>query len=227
MEIHAVWSEEENEFHLFGFVEDISQRKKAEERQRSAEELYRTMAEKSFAGVYVVQNGRFVFINTNAAQYAGYTKEELLGQPSRAMIHPEDREHARQCAVEMIKGKRDIPYEFRVVTKQGEIRWIMEALTSINYQGKAAILGNSIDITEHKSIATERENIILQLQKALMEVKTLNGLLPICSSCKKIRNDEGYWEQLEVYIRDHSEAEFSHGICPDCARELYPDYFKE
>lgn len=64
-----------------------------------------------------------------------------------------------------------------------------------------------------------------ELQDALSKVKLLGGLLPICASCKKIRDDKGYWQQIEAYIRDHSEAEFSHGICPECARTLYPEYF--
>jgi two-component system, response regulator PdtaR len=62
-----------------------------------------------------------------------------------------------------------------------------------------------------------------ELEKALAEVKRLSGLLPICSSCKKIRDDQGYWQQVDVYVREHSEANFSHGICPECARKLYPD----
>jgi len=67
------------------------------------------------------------------------------------------------------------------------------------------------------------------LQKAFSEIKTLRGILPICSSCKKIRNDKGYWDVIEDYLREHSEAEFSHGICPECAKRLYPDLdiFKE
>ena len=63
----------------------------------------------------------------------------------------------------------------------------------------------------------------IELQKAFDEIKRLKGILPICSSCKKIRDDDGYWHQVESYIRNHSEAEFSHGICPDCMRKLYPD----
>lgn len=63
------------------------------------------------------------------------------------------------------------------------------------------------------------------LQQALDQVKLLSGLLPICSNCKKIRNDEGNWQEMTVYIRDHSEADFSHGICPDCMRKLYPDFY--
>ncbi len=66
-----------------------------------------------------------------------------------------------------------------------------------------------------------------ELQEALAKIKTLKGLLPICASCKKIRDDEGYWHQIEVYIRDHSEAEFSHGLCPDCSQKLYPNLYKD
>ena len=65
-----------------------------------------------------------------------------------------------------------------------------------------------------------------RLEKAISEVKTLSGLLPICASCKKIRDDKGYWNQIEIYIRNHSNAEFSHGICPDCAKKLYPELIK-
>ncbi|RME49425.1 MAG: response regulator [Caldilineae bacterium] len=73
----------------------------------------------------------------------------------------------------------------------------------------------------------ELRRLNAELQKALAEVKQLSGLLPICSSCKKIRDDEGYWHQVEVYIRDHTDADFSHGLCPDCAQKLYPDFFAE
>lgn len=73
----------------------------------------------------------------------------------------------------------------------------------------------------------EREKIIIKLEKSLEEVKILSGLIPICSSCKKIRDDNGYWNQIESYISSHSEAQFSHGICPDCARLLYPQVYKK
>lgn len=69
----------------------------------------------------------------------------------------------------------------------------------------------------------ERSEVIDQLQTTLSEVRTLKGLIPICASCKKIRDDKGYWKQIESYISEHSEAEFSHGICPECAKRLYPD----
>lgn len=82
------------------------------------------------------------------------------------------------------------------------------------------------DLTERLQTEQEHEQLIGKLQEALQKIKTLSGLLPICASCKKVRDDHGYWRQIEVYIRDHSEAEFSHGICPDCAQKLYPDLYQ-
>ncbi|MDA8434158.1 MAG: response regulator [Nitrospiraceae bacterium] len=81
------------------------------------------------------------------------------------------------------------------------------------------------EIEERKCVQQEREKLIEELREALTKVKTLSGLLPICASCKKIRDDTGYWNQIESYIRKHSQAEFSHGLCPECARKLYPHIF--
>jgi GAF domain-containing protein len=91
----------------------------------------------------------------------------------------------------------------------------------------AGAIANAQLFAERKQAEKEREKLIGDLQKTLSEVKTLKGIFPICASCKKIRDDKGYWNQVEVYIRDRSEAEFSHGICPDCMKKLYPDFYKE
>jgi hypothetical protein len=77
------------------------------------------------------------------------------------------------------------------------------------------------DISERRRAGEERERMIDELKEALANVKTLRGLIPICASCKKIRDDKGFWSQVEVYVRDRSEAEFSHGMCPDCIKRLY------
>ncbi len=92
------------------------------------------------------------------------------------------------------------------------------------FEGIAASIGVAL---MRKQAEEERERLIAELQKALSEVKTLSGLLPICASCKSIRDDKGYWKQIESYIKDHSEAEFSHGICPDCIKKLYPEFDKK
>lgn len=72
------------------------------------------------------------------------------------------------------------------------------------------------DITERKKLEQEREDLIKKLEESLREIKTLSGMLPICASCKKIRDDKGYWNSVEDYIRQHSDANFTHGICPEC-----------
>jgi DNA repair exonuclease SbcCD ATPase subunit len=83
------------------------------------------------------------------------------------------------------------------------------------------------NISERKQHEKERDALIDNLKKSLTKVRKLSGLLPICASCKKIRDDKGYWNQIEAYIRDHSEAEFSHGICPECSEKLYPENHRE
>ena len=83
------------------------------------------------------------------------------------------------------------------------------------------------EIEERKRTEAEKEQLIIHLQKAMQEVKVLSGFLPICASCKKIRDDSGYWSQIEEYISKHSSALFSHGICPDCVKKLYPDFHEE
>jgi hypothetical protein len=82
------------------------------------------------------------------------------------------------------------------------------------------------DIAKRVQAEKEREKLIHELEDALARVKTLSGFLPICANCKKIRDDQGEWHELEVYVRDHSNADFSHGICPECAEKLYPGFFK-
>jgi len=129
---------------------------------KESEELYRTISQKSLAGIYVVQDGRFCNANDNASSYAGYATQELIGMKSDGIIHPEDRDHVKKNAREMLRGVHSIPHTFRIITKQGQIRWIMETVSSITYGGRPAILGNSMDITELKTAETrlrESENL--------------------------------------------------------------------
>ena len=83
------------------------------------------------------------------------------------------------------------------------------------------------EIEERKRTEAEKEQLIVQLQKVMQDVKVLSGFLPICASCKKIRDDTGYWRQIEEYISEHSNALFSHGLCPECSRKLYPEFHDE
>ena len=113
----------------------------------------------------------------------------------------------KRVADELQKTKEHL--ETRVLTRTADLAQAVEALRA--------------EVLERKQAEEERERLIAELRDALASVKTLSGMLPICASCKKIRNDKGYWDQLEKYISAHTDAIFSHGICPDCAHRLYPD----
>jgi PAS domain S-box-containing protein len=146
-------------------------------------------------------------------------KEELLGS-NLTDIMPKDvairsMELIRKCLDD--KVLRIMEYELQVPAgiKYFESRCIPFDESSVYCLVR--------DVTEQKQLEKEKETLIKDLQDALGQVKTLKGLLPICSACKKIRDDQGYWKQIEVFISSHSEAEFTHGICPECAKKLYPD----
>jgi CheY-like chemotaxis protein len=137
--------------------------------------------------------------------------------------------------------KESLSFPVIVITSYGDQRVAVEAMKAgaLDYVVKSeATLADMPHIAERglrewghiisrKRAEEEREKLIQKLQAALAKVKTLGGLLPICSSCKKIRDDKGYWNQIEGYIRDHSEAEFSHSLCPECAKKLYPNFYEK
>ncbi len=115
--------------------------------------------------------------------------------------------------------------EYRIIKPGGDIAYV-HSTSEILSDGKGdpvRIIGTLQDITERKRAEELREKLIADLQKAANEIKTLSGFIPICASCKKIRDDKGYWEQIETYIMEHSDAEFSHGLCPECSKKLYPE----
>lgn len=111
--------------------------------------------------------------------------------------------------------------QFRV--RDGSILTVLYSGDLIDINGEPHILSSVDDITGRKQAEVERERLIADLQSALTRVRQLSGLLPICASCKRIRDDQGYWNQIEVYISEHSDADFSHGLCPECVAKLYPD----
>jgi diguanylate cyclase (GGDEF)-like protein/PAS domain S-box-containing protein len=151
---------------------------------RASEELYRTMAEKSFAGVYVVQDGKFCFLNSNAVAYSGYSVEELLKKDTMSIVHAEDKEQLKMNAAEMVRGNRTFPYEFRIITKDGQTRWIMETVTSIVWEGKRAILGNSMDITERKKM--EEGLITLSITDLLTGLYNRRGFIMFAEQQMKL-----------------------------------------
>jgi len=142
------------------------------------------------------------------------------------IVHPDDRSLIVK-QTELALQSDDNPYnvEYRVIMPDKSERFLHEeALIERDEIGNPTkITGIIHDITERKIAEIERENLIEKLQNALENVKTLRGLLPICMHCKKIRDSKGYWKQLESFIRENSEADFSHSVCRECAKKYYPD----
>jgi diguanylate cyclase (GGDEF)-like protein/PAS domain S-box-containing protein len=138
------------------------------ERVERANILYRTVADSSYTGIYIVQDGKFRYLNRNVARHAGYAATQMIGMDSPTVIHPDDREQAGKNAVSMLKGELTTPYEFRIMGKDGQIRYIMETVTPIKYQGKRAVLGNVVDITarqqSEEALDRYREQIKLILE---------------------------------------------------------------
>jgi len=131
-----------------GITRDLTER-------RRDERLYEAVAERSFAGIYVIRKGKFLYINARAAGYTDHTPEELMGKDPMSIVHPDDRETLKKNAREMLKGERTSFYEYRMVTKAGDIRWIIETVTPIVFEGEPATLGSSMDITDRKRIEEE------------------------------------------------------------------------
>lgn len=207
--------------------------KLSEERLR--EERDRAQGYLDVAGVMLLVIGldqKVRLINKKGCEVLGYDEKEIVGKNWVDHFLPEHaREDVKAVFSKIISGEIE-PFEYfenDVLTKMGEKRTIAwhNAVIKDGTGKIIATLSSGEDITERKRAEEEREKIIRELKEALTKVKTLSGMLPICASCKKIRDDKGYWTQIEAYIRDHSEAEFSHGICPECMKRLYPDSDEE
>jgi PAS domain S-box-containing protein len=171
--------------------------------------------------------GMIRFANPAFCKMFEYSPEEIIGEDA-ANLFTTKTIRLFSDVMALIDLSQNNTGEFAVENKDGGIH-IVEVTASNVTSSSGKLVGRMasfIDITQKKEIETERESLISKLQDALDRIKTLRGIIPICASCKKIRDDQGYWNQIESYIKDHSEADFSHGICPDCAKRLYPDFYK-
>lgn len=180
------------------------------------------------AGIVIVnKEGSIVFLNAEAERMFGYESDEVVSQlveillPERfRTIHPVLRKHFVEKP-----SRREMGFERNLwaCRKDGTEFPIEVGLGYVRSSGNIFVSAVVVDITRRKTVESEREVLISELKTALEKVKQLGGMLPICASCKKIRDDNGYWNQIESYIRDHSEVEFSHSICPECVKKLYPE----
>ena len=141
------------------------------------------------------------------------------------MIAEEYRDAFEQVTDRVFNGE-SARMEFEIDGLKGRRLWLeTHAVPLYDERNEVvSLLAITRDITEKKILECQKDKLITSLKEALGKVRTLSGFLPICSSCKKVRDDKGYWNQIEAYIRDHSEAEFTHSMCPDCVKRFYPHY---
>jgi len=170
-------------------------------------------------------DGFFRQLNPAWEKTLGWNEEEFLSKPWTEFVHPDDRQVTLSATAQLVEGQPVYSFENRLQCKDGTYRWL--SWNSFPLPNRERIFSVTRDVTSRRQIEEEKEEILSELRNTLAQVKKLSGLLPICASCKKIRNDSGYWQQVEVYVREHSEAEFSHSICPECARKLYPEFYED
>jgi PAS domain S-box-containing protein len=159
-------------------------------------------------------NGYFKRLNPAWERTLGYTRAELMSRPFIEFVHPDDRERTLRQNAEVRAGGRALLFENRYLCKDGSYRWFR--WNAAPDSGDKVIYSVARDVTEEKRAEEERERLVRELQSALAEVNTLREILPICSYCRKIRDDANYWHTVENYISEHTSTRFSHSICPSC-----------
>jgi PAS domain S-box-containing protein len=210
-----------------GIGRDITERKRMEETLRETADKFRFVFENAYDGLSVFEetpdrkHRRLIDCNKRYAEMAGRSREELLQIGSTMNIAKPLSEDYHESNVhdDVVFGGL-----YSWIRPDGKDNVIEYTAVPIKVQGKMITIGIDRDITERKRSEKEREQLIKKLQAALSDVKTLSGLVPICANCKQIRDDKGFWTQVESYIQERSQARFSHGICPDCMRKLYPNF---
>ncbi len=203
-------------------VRDITGRRRMEDKLR---QLSMAVAQSPASVVITDPAGNIEYANSKFIQVTGYTPAEILGKNPRVLKSGEQNPETYRELWQTIAAGKEWRGEFHNKKKNGELYWESASISPI--RDLAGHITHYVavkeDITTRKLAEAEREQLIQDLQSALASVKSLSGLLPICSGCKKIRDDKGYWNQVESYIQKHTQATFSHGMCPDCIRKFYPE----
>lgn len=167
-------------------------------------------------------SGHFRRLNPAWERALGFSREEMMSRPFIEFVHPDDRERTLAQNTEVRAGGQALGFENRYVHRDGSVRWL-------HWNARADGEGLEIysvarDVTAQKQAADEREELVRRLQSALDEVRTLRSILPICSYCRKIRDDEDAWHSVEAYVAQHTDTRFSHGICPGCLERVVEEW---
>jgi PAS domain S-box-containing protein len=170
-------------------------------------------------------NGYFKRLNPSWERTLGFTRDELMSRPFIEFVHPDDRERTLAQNAEVRRGGQAKGFENRYLCKNGSFRWFLWNATP---RSEAKVIYSvARDITERKEAEAERARLMRELEVTLSEVRTLQEILPICSYCRKVRDDENYWHTVENYVSRHTGSQFSHGICPDCMEKIVEPEFRD
>jgi PAS domain S-box-containing protein len=222
-----VWHQQRSRFY--------QEQYKSAEALRNSENRYRRLFEAARDGILILdaETGMIVDANPFLIEMLGYTHEQFLGKKLWEVGFLKDIVINEEKFLEL-RQKEYVRYEDLPLETADGRRIDVEFVSNVYLVDYHKVIQCNIrDITERKraeialqEAAKEREKLIQELQYALDNIKTLQGLIPICSNCKKIRDDQGFWNQVERYISKHTDATFTHGICPDCAKKLYGDLYE-
>lgn len=208
-------------------INEVEVRKQKENELYQSEQRYRLLFENGNDALFVYHPtpegmpSDFINVNKKACQMMGYTREELLRLSPKDLVIPGKWEEVGEIVSKRLEAGGRIFFEITLVTKNRKHLEVEISDTFFEIHGRPTVLSIVRDQTKRKQAEEEKAKMIKELQVALDEVSTLRGIIPICSNCHKIRNDKGYWQQVDQYITEHSEAVFSHGMCKQCSDELY------
>lgn len=203
---------------IIGVMLDITIRKNMETDLKESHQRLQTLMDATHVGIVIHDDGIILDANNGLSDMIGYSHEDLVGKNVLEFFPPQNH----KIIAEAVKSQGNTDFKSECYTKKGDLLPIAISGRQFPYQGKSVRVVELINLSE-------RESLLNKLNETKDDVERLEGLLPICAHCKKIRNDSGYWEQIETYIRSRSDAEFTHGLCPRCAEELYGDkkWFKK
>ncbi|MDJ0883606.1 MAG: PAS domain S-box protein [Desulfobacterales bacterium] len=194
------------------------------EKLRNSEKHYRRLLDESGDPTFsFYADGTYRYVNKAFAQGVGKHRDDIIGRKIWDLFENDEAEKRFAIVKKVFADGQTEEIEVRVPLPSGDTYYLTTAKPIVNTWGEVeTVICTSKNITKRKLAEDALREEHNKLLAALKEIKILSGLLPICAACKKIRDDKGYWNQIESYINEHSEAEFSHSICPDCAQNLYP-----
>ena len=166
---------------------------------------------------YLRFDGYFQNLNPAWERTLGFSIAELKAKPFIEFVHPDDREATLNQNRRVRAGQQALAFENRYLCKDGSFRWLLwNAAADYHHD---VIFSVARDITARKATEQENEKLLGELRAALADVKTLKEIIPICSYCRQVRDDENYWQTVETYVAMQTKSKFSHGICPSCFSE--------